>query len=283
MANCLKAKKQVAEIRRYFVDEGGDSTLFSSKGKVIIETPGCSRFFMLGLLDVPDPGALQKAFDELRKKIINDPYFSNVPSIQSSSRKTAAAFHAKDDLPEVRKEVFTILRNHEDLRFFAVVADKMRVLTYVRQRNDLHLSYHYSPNELYDYLIRRLFKNRLHKDNGYEIVISKRGKSDRTVALRQAIETAQERFSAQWGIRNEAPITLLSGIPENYAGLQAVDYFTWALQRLFEKSEDRYISYLWSAFRLVEDMDDNRETNYGTFYTQKKPLDAAALNWRKIK
>jgi len=283
MAISRKAKEQDAEIRRYFVDEGGDSTLFSSNGKVIIETPGCSRFFMLGLLDVSNPVALQNAFDELRDKIVNDPYFSNVPSIWSSSRKTATAFHAKDDLPEVRKEVFTALRNREDLRFFAVVTDKMRVLTYVRQQNDLNHGYHYNPNELYDYLIRRLFKNRLHKDSGYKIVISKRGKSDRTVALRQAIEAARKRFAAQWDIRSEAPVELLSGTPAQHAGLQAVDYFTWALQRLFEKGEDRYISYLWPAFRLVEDMDDNREAGYGTYYTQKKPLNAAALKWRTIK
>ena len=53
--------------------------------------------------------------------------------MQREARKTAVAFHAKDDLPEVRREVFALLKNSPGLRFFAVVTDKMRVLEYVRQ------------------------------------------------------------------------------------------------------------------------------------------------------
>jgi len=268
-------------IRRYFVDEGGDSTLFAGKGKVIIETPGCSRFFMLGLLDVPDPAGVQREFDDLRARLLSDPYFQKVPSMSPGGRKTALAFHAKDDLPEVRKEVFTLLRNAAELRFFAVVADKYRVLEYVRQQNERDPHYRYHPNELYDYLVRRLFKNLLHQDSGYEIVFSKRGKSDRTDALKKALETARERFARQWNILSAAPMQVIAGTPAVYAGLQAVDYFTWALQRLYEKGEDRYLAYLWPAIHLVQDIDDKRKAGYGAYYTQKKPLDAAALQWRK--
>jgi len=41
-----------------FVDEAGDPTIFHDSGKVIADTPGCSRFFMLGKLEVDDPPAL---------------------------------------------------------------------------------------------------------------------------------------------------------------------------------------------------------------------------------
>ena len=125
--------KQISETpsssRHYFVDEGGDGTLFSRTGKVLVGTEGCSRFFILGLLDVPDPMAL------------ND-----------------------------RKE---------------------------------------------------------------------------------------------------------------HAGLQAVDYFIWALQRLYERGEDRYLTYLWQAFGLVHDIDDTTKTDYGVYYTQNRPLTVAALRGRK--
>ena len=53
------------------------------------------------------------------------------------------------------------------------------------------------------------------------------------------------------------------------ASLQAVDYFVWALQRLYERGEERYVTYLWQAFRLVQDFDDRRETGPGVYYTQK--------------
>ena len=33
--------------------------------------------------------------------------------------------------------------------------------------------------------------------------------------------------------------------------------------------------------RLVHDIDDRREAGYGVWYTQKKPLNAAALEWRR--
>lgn len=114
--------------RHYFVDEGGDGILFSRKGKVLVGTEGCSRFFILGLLDVPDPAALKVRFDELRAQLMSDSYFKNVPSMQPHARKTALAFHAKDDLPEVRRDVFQVLRDTEGLRFFAVVADYGRSL-----------------------------------------------------------------------------------------------------------------------------------------------------------
>jgi hypothetical protein len=281
MAKFTRIRKTTVETRHYFVDEGGDSTLFASKGKVVIATPGCSRFFILGLLDVPDPAGLQRAFDDLRARLMNDPYFKDVPSMQMNGQKTARVFHAKDDLPEVRKEVFTLLRNTDGLRYFAVVADKWRVLEYVRQQNARNPAYRYHPNELYDYLTRRLFKNLLHKHGGYEIVFSKRGKSDRTAALRHALEAARERFAEQWNVVSNAPMQVRAGIPSAYAGLQAVDYFTWALQRLYEKGEDRYVSFIWSAFRLVQDIDDNRQAGYGVYYTQKNPLNASALEWRK--
>ena len=122
-------------IRHYFIDEGGDSTILSRRGKVLVGTEGCSRFFILGLLEVSEPTALQRRLEELRTELVNDAYFKGVPSLQPNARKTALAFHAKDDLQEVRRDVFRLLRKTEGLRFYAVVADKLSVLEYVRQRN----------------------------------------------------------------------------------------------------------------------------------------------------
>ena len=40
-------------------------SFFSRKGKPLIGMEGCSRFFILGLLDVLDPIALQNSFDQI--------------------------------------------------------------------------------------------------------------------------------------------------------------------------------------------------------------------------
>jgi hypothetical protein len=196
--------------------------------------------------------------------------------MQPRARKTALAFHAKDDLPEVRREVFHLLMHH-NLRFFAVVRNKRKLLEYVRQRNERDHSYRYDSNELYDYLVRRLFKTLLHKDDSYDVYFARRGSSDRTAALRSALETARQKFNAQQGIASSAPIHVFPRTPPGCAGLQAADYFLWALQRLYERREDRYVRLLWPAFRLVHDLDDTRQAKYGVYYTQKKPLNAAAL------
>ena len=267
--------------RHYFVDEGGDGILFSRKGKVLVGTEGCSRFFILGLLNVSDPIVLEDQLDKLRAQLMNDSYFKNVPSMQPDARKTAIAFHAKDDLPEVRRDVFQILRDTEGLRFFAVVADKLSVLEYVRQRNKREPAYRYHPNELYDYLTGCLFKERLSQHNRYEIIFSKRGKSDRLDALRKLIETTSEPLTQQQNISGTSFTGVSAATPKEHAGLQAVDYFVWALQRLYERGEERYLVYLWDSLRLVHDIDDVREDSYGIYYTQKKPLTAAALMWRK--
>lgn len=263
--------------RNYFVDEAGDGTLFGGKGRVIIGSEGCSRFFILGFVDIPDLAGLGRELAELRATLLADPYFVAVPSMQADQRKTALSFHAKDDVAEVRREVFSLLRRHTNIRFFAVVKDKRAVLDYILSRNEREPGYRYEPNELYDHLVRRLFKNMLHKEDAYNIYFAKRGKSDRTAALQAALEAARQRFRERWGKASHAAIQVTATTPPAEPGLQVADYFLWALQRLYERGEDRYLAYLWPQCHLVQDVDDTRQTRYGVYYTQKKPLTAAAL------
>lgn len=270
-----------SSIRHYFVDEGGDSVLFSKTGKALVGTEGCSRFFILGLLEAQDPVALKECLDGLRAQLMSDSYFTGVPSMQPKARKTALAFHAKDDLPEVRREVFRILRDTEGLRFYAVVADKLNVLDYVRQRNKREPDYRYHPNELYDYLTGQLFRERLRQHNRYNIIFSKRGKSGRLEDLRKLIETTSSLTTQQQNISADSVPNVSVATPKEHAGLQAVDYFVWALQRLYERDEERYLLYLWDAFRIVHDIDDTRKTDNGILYTQKRPLTTEVLQWRK--
>lgn len=78
--------------KHYFVDEAGDAVLFGGLGKVLIGSNGCSRSFMLGLLDVHGPERLATELAELRKNLLADSYFKGVPSMQTYERKTALSF-----------------------------------------------------------------------------------------------------------------------------------------------------------------------------------------------
>ena len=268
----MKVPPLLAEQRRfYFVDEAGDATLFDSKGRVLVGEPGCSRHFMLGVLDVKQPQALGGDLAALRQRLLADPYFRNVPSMQPERRKTALAFHAKDDLPEVRREVFQLLARHE-LQFHAVVRDKLRVLDYVRSRNQVGGRYRYQPNELYDNLVARLFKNRLHLTPEVEVCFASRGKADRSAALRRALETARSRFEGKWQREVVSELTVRQAAAARDACLQAADYFLWALQRHYEQGESRYAQLIWPQVGVVQAIDETDLTPYGRYYTKKKPL-----------
>ncbi len=253
----------------YFVDEAGDPTLFNAKGDVIIGQEGCSRYFMLGVLQVADPLKLADALNPRRAQLVNDAYFRRIPSMQPQNRKTALMFHAKDDIPEVRREVFAEIMRHDELKFCAVVRDKKlgilrEVHTYQNKR--------YQPNEQYDRLVKRLFKNRLHKEDEYRITFATRGAKDRTRALSKALEEARNRFEKQWNIHSSAPIRIETIPAHQQACLQAADYLLWALQRCYEKREDRYLDFVWSRCHLVHDVDDHRQNHKGVYYNQKSPL-----------
>src|ERR1019366_3988224 len=166
-------------VKHYFVDEAGDPVLFSGNGKVLIGSEGFSRYFAVGLLDMPDAAALATDLNKLRADLLADPYFKDVPSMQPDAKKTALYFHAKDDLPEVRREVFKLLQRHP-IRFSAVIRDKQAVLDYVRSRNERDSAYRYRQDELYDHAVRRLFKERLHKHAAYHIHLAMRGNTHRS-------------------------------------------------------------------------------------------------------
>ncbi len=267
-------KASAPQVTHYFVDEAGDSTLFGKRGKVIIHTDGCSRFFMLGSLQVGNPVRLDRALSDLRMQLAQDSYYRDIPSFE---KKTLLAFHATDDIPEVRKEVFKILREQSDLRFFAVVRDKKSVLAEARTRNSRDPGFRYNPNDLYDKMVSRLFRDHLHKPDECYIAFAKRGRSDRSSALRQALEVAQSRGEKKFSLTSNTRMNVREAEPFTIGALQAVDYLLWALQRLYERREERYIRYVWPLCHLVHDIDDQRGKGYGVYYTQKSPIELGKL------
>ena len=254
-----------------FVDEAGDPTLFGARGRVLVGSAGCSRYFMLGVLQVADVLALSAGLNELRQRLLADPYFKGVPSMQPERRKTALAFHAKDDLPEVRREVFQLLTRHP-VRFFAVVRDKQAVLRYVQERNAFDEGYRFRPNELYDTLVSRLFKDRLHLSPEVRVCFARRGSSDRSLALSGALEKARQRFAERWHRPVAGVVSARESTPLHDVALQATDYFLWALQRHYELQESRFLELLWPQVALVHAVDEKHRAPYGEYYTKKKPL-----------
>ena len=258
-------------VHHYFVDEAGDPALFNVKGKQIAGTDGCSRFFILGNLDVSNPQQLADALNELRQKLLGDPYFAGVPSMSPAQQKTARMFHAKDDVAEVRREVFKLLLDF-DVRFYAVVRDKRTIAEKVLAHNKNDPRYRYHPNQLYDRCVPPLFEGRLHQHESYRIVFARRGSSDRTDAFESGLEEAKKKFRQKWRIESVAPIEVVASDPARVTCLQAVDYFLWATQRCFEKGEHRFLDLVWPKVALIVDRDDTRKYGAGEYYHRKRPI-----------
>jgi len=148
---------------------------------------------------------------------------------------------------------------------------------------------------LYDQMVRSLFWNQMCNRAGYNLYFAKRGSSDRTEALRLALTRARNDYVAHLHTqgdlqRDPAPVAIVAAPTRERPGLQVADYFLWALQRLYERGEDRFIQLLWPSVAFVWDQDDKRERKGGVWYRGKKragkgknrtrqprPLTAAAL------
>ena len=247
----------------WFVDEAGDPALFAKGGRVVVATDGCSRFFIEGKLECRDVDALAADLSRLRAELLADPYFKGVPSLDPARQRTAVNFHAKDDPAEVRFLVFKLLARHE-LRFVAVVRDKLKLLDYATQRRRIDPTYRYNPNghELYDELTRRLF-SRLHGYGEHRVVFAQRGHKPRTRAFMEAIAHEDQALEVAMGLKRPKPTEVVCGFPKDHAGLQAVDYYLWALQRFYERGETRYLEYIWPQTLEIIDLDAQPQKKRG--------------------
>jgi hypothetical protein len=257
-------------VAHFFVDEAGDLTLFDRRGRVIVGTPGVSHYFMVGLAELPNPELVAASLASLRSDLLRDPYFAGVPSMQPERNRTALAFHAKDDPPEVRREVFRLLPSF-GAKVIVAIRRKAQLAEFAGfQWREYGIKL--SADDVYDDLVRRAVQNKLHLVAESRIVFASRGKSARTVALQAAIHRAKELFERRWRKGLDRPVTVSVLRPAQAAGLQVIDYYLWALQRLFERSEDRFFHLLSGQYRLVMDLDDKRRKPYGEWYSEKNPL-----------
>lgn len=256
----MSAKKQatgdatkVPDERTFFVDEAGDAVFFGRRGKVLVGTDGCSRYFMLGLARIENHAEVFKRLNDLRAELLADPYFKGVPSMQPEGGKTHLCFHAKNDPAEVRREVFKLLPQMK-VKVRVVLRDKQKIVEILSQLRAAGMGFRIQENEMYDSLVRELFHSQLHEADSNKIIFARRGKSDRIKALADAIVSAKAIFRKHVGISADKPCEVTATSPSECVGLQVIDYYLWAYQRMKEKNEDRFFSLLADQFELIPEM-----------------------------
>lgn len=270
MGSPREEQPPASESRYFFVDEAGDLSLFDKRGRSLYGVPGASRCFMVGFAEIPEPDRIGERLEQLRVQLLQDPYFAGVPSMRPETRRTAIAFHAKDDPAEVRREVFRSLPEF-DARVFVAIRRKER-LTQDFRAHFGRTGAKRGADSVYDQLVTLIFENRLHQANRNRILFARRGKSDRNAALTSAIELSKLKFERKWRKGIDRPTTISSAYPSESPGLQVVDYYLWALQRKVEQGEGRFFELLRQQFKLIIDVDDTRRQPYGEYYSSSYPL-----------
>ena len=96
---------------------------------------------------------------------------------------------------------------------------------------------------------------RLHGYGEHRVVFAQRGHKPRAKAFVDAIAHEDKSIEMLSGLSRPKPLEVVCGVPKDYAGLQAVDYFLWALQPFYERGEARFLDYVWPQTLEIIDLD----------------------------
>lgn len=227
-----------------FLDEAGDTT-FYGKGKIpLIGSDGVSNYFLLGMLTINEPlEAVRNKVVALQNKIASDPYLLEVPSIQKKKNKAGYFLHAKDDVPEVRKMAFELIKSI-NCHFDAVVGRK-DYSVYEKKHNG-------NQAEFYADLLSHLLHASM---NGFEkLVLNVAHRSRCTThvnlekGLQKAVAIAKHKYPEAC---NCCEMVFNVQQPTTEPIINLADYFLWALQRKIERGEKRYADFLENQIRSV--------------------------------
>ena len=243
----------------FFVDESGDPTFYDRNGNLIVGQAGCSPLLLLGFVEMRNPRRARRAIRALQQEILGDPYLQGIPSLS----RTAVAFHAKDDTPEVRERFFKLIMTLDFSAQFIAARKIEKVF-----RNNFQAS----ERRFYDFLVEKLFRNVLHRYTHNHIIFAKRGSRDRQEPLTRAIEAGQRDFENRWRMVVNTRIVVQAQTAQNEPCLSIVDYLLWAVQRAFVRKEMRYYRFVEEKVSLLVDWYDTaRYPN--NWYTKKNPFD----------
>lgn len=248
-----------------FVDESGDPTFYNRKGDLIVGNPGCSRILILGFIETQDPSTLRRNLLILHHNIVNDLRFANIPSM----KKTKVAFHAKDDFPEIRHQVFELLATL-DFKAQFVVARKIEPTFRKRYRGN--------KNTFYDSLVTQLFQNVLHRYQQNHVYFAKRGSRNRQVPLTKAIEKSVAGFESKWGTTVSTTTKVQAQISSAEPCLSIVDYMNWAVYRAFVRQEMVPFEIVREKVSLLVDLYDSGNYPNNWYNRHKNPFDISKIS-----
>ncbi len=248
----------------FFVDESGDPVFYDKRGKNIVGQEGCSKVLILGLIRTENPNLLRKEILKLKDEVEKDPYLQGIPSLE----KTKIAFHAKDDVPEIREKVFKLIKAL-DFKAEFVVGRKIESIFKKRHKDREGL--------FYNDMVSKLFENKLHVANKNYIYFAVRGSKPKQMPFEDAIQTAIIAFEKKWKIKNESEIIIEPQSPSGEPCLQVVDYVLWAVQRAFMRGDMRFYKFIEDKISFLVDIYDF-DKYPKNFYSKSNKFDITKMS-----
>lgn len=178
-----------------FFDESGNLD-FSANG---------SRFFCFGALTLRDPGPLTAEFTRLRYRCL-------------AQGLDLQCFHAAEDRQAVRSQVFDSLRSVGGFDFDVLVVEKCRTPAELRDPFEFYARLGYV-------LVNAVLDRFCHLDEPVVVITDSLPLQRERKALSKAF-----RMAIRESLKGR-PFSIVHHASAAHAGLQAVDYCTWAVQR----------------------------------------------------
>jgi Protein of unknown function (DUF3800) len=242
-----------------FIDEAGDTTFYLKGKKNAIGTHGVSYAFMIGMVKINEPlNEVRTKINELQTSIANDPFY-DVPSVMKKKSNCGYYLHATDDIPEIRKQFFDLIKT---------IDCSLEVIVGRKSIERFETKHKGKEEYFYADLLSHLLKNKLSAHERVVLNISERGKSTKHTNLHLALLKAKQRYAIKNSdaeIRTNVVFEVKS--PTSEPLLNLADYLCWAVQRVFEKGEVRYYNLIKEKIQLVVDLYDKENyTDFKNYY-----------------
>lgn len=186
------------------------------------------------------------------------------------TKSTSIAFHACKDVAEVQQEMFRLLPR---LNATVQIAIRRKHEMFMESQ-ELHArtGARLTPNMMYDDLVGPTLHGLIPRIKPTSVLFARRTNGDRIAALKKAVKEGLEYRLGTGDPTFMERMSVQAGQPSDAAGLQVVDYYLWAVQRLFERGQPRYFITVAGAYHRIIDLDDKRAGPDGTVYDADNPL-----------